>query len=91
MFDKDRTRMLQFKDWSDKDLMSIKAPALIIAGDKDVVTVQHTAEMQHLVPGAELMILPGGHGTYIGEICAAKKDSKIPGLTVEVIEEFLNK
>jgi pimeloyl-ACP methyl ester carboxylesterase len=91
MFDKDRTRMLQFKDWSDKDLMSIKAPALIIAGDKDVVTVQHTAEMQHLVPGAELMILPGGHGTYIGEICAAKKDSKIPRLTVEVIEEFLNK
>jgi hypothetical protein len=33
--------------------------------------------------------LPGGHGDYIGEICAADKDSKIPALVTAMIEAFL--
>jgi len=89
MFDKDRERMLQFKDWTDEDIRSIKASTLLIIGDRDVVTPEHAVEMSHLLPNAELMILPGTHGSFIGEICSSDKESRIPELTVEVIEEFL--
>jgi len=91
MFEKDRARMVQFKDWDQTELLSIKAPTLLIVGDKDVVTTQHTVEMSQKIPGAELMILPGSHGSYIGEICSVKEGSKMPALTVAVMEEFLDK
>jgi pimeloyl-ACP methyl ester carboxylesterase len=91
MFEKDKARMLQFKDWTDEDLSSIKAPSLIILGDKDVVTTIHAVEMSHKIPNNELLILPGNHGSYIGEGVSEKSNSKIPALAVAVIEEFLNK
>ena len=91
MFNKDRARMLHFKDWNDKDLASIKNPSLIIAGDKDVVTTDHLVEMSRMIPNSELMILPGNHGSFIGEICAAEEGSKMPEATVTIIKEFLNK
>ncbi len=91
MHDRDVARMLGFKDWTDADLQSIKAPALIINGDHDVVTNEHAVAMAQLIPGAQLMILPGTHGEYIGEICSAVPGSKMPALTVAVIEEFLDK
>lgn len=91
MFEKDVARMVSFKDWSDDDLKSIKAPALIINADKDVITNEHAVKMSKLIPNAELMILPGTHGAYFGEICTAVPGSKQPEMTVEVIEEFLEK
>ena len=91
MFEKDRSRMLQFKDWSDEDLFSIKAPALIISADHDVVIPQHAVEMAQKIPNAQLMILPGSHGSFIGEVATVKQGSKIAELTVAAIEEFLDK
>jgi hypothetical protein len=37
------------------------------------------------------MILPGNHGSFIGEGESAKDTSKTPELAVGVIEEFLRK
>jgi len=91
MHNKDRDRMIAFTDISDDDLRSIKAPALIINGDKDVITNEHALKMSKVIPNAELMILPGVHGAYIGEICVAVPGSKLPEMTVEVVEEFLEK
>lgn len=91
MHDKDRDRMRHIKDWTDESLQSIKAKTLLIVGDHDVVTAEHTLKMSHLIPNASLMILPGVHGSFIGEICSMEKGSKIPQMTVEVIEEFLKK
>ena len=91
MHNKDRDRMIAFTDISDDDLGSIKAPALIINGDKDVITNEHALKMSKVISNAELMILPGEHGAYLGEICAAVPGSKLPGVTVEVVEEFLEK
>src|SRR5436190_2269856 len=67
MFDKDRARMLQFADWKDEELASIKAPCLIIAGDEDIVTAEHAVVMSRKIKNAQLLILPGNHGSYIGE------------------------
>jgi len=91
MFEKDRSRMANFKDWTDADLKAIKAPALIISGDKDVASNEHTVKMSRLIAGSELMILPGVHGECIGEVETAKPGSKLPELTVAVITEFLQK
>lgn len=91
MFTKDRERMLRFKDWTDQDLRSIKAQTFIIAGDHDIVTPEHAAKMSKIVPNSTLMILPGTHGSFIGEACTTEKGSKIPEVTVAIIEEFLDR
>lgn len=90
MFNKDRERMLNFKDWSDETLTSIQAPALLISADHDVAKPEHAVKMSQLIPNAELMILPGTHGSCIGEICS-NQSSEIPEATVAVIREFLDK
>src|SRR6186713_3603606 len=84
MFDKDKERMLHFKDWKDGDLASIKNPSLIIAGDKDVTTREHTVKMSHIIPNAQLLILPGTHGSFIGEVCSTEEGSKMPETTVTI-------
>jgi len=91
MFNKDRDRMLYFKDWSDDTLRSIKAPTLLINADHDVATNEHAVKMSELIPNAELMILPGTHGSFIGEVCATEEGSIMPEATVVMIKEFLNK
>jgi len=90
MFNKDRERMLHFKDWKDEDLRSIKAPSLIIGGDKDVMLSNHAVAMSNLIANSRLMILPATHGSYMGA------DNLDPGsaileMTAAIIEDFLNK
>jgi len=89
MFNKDRNRMLHFKDWTDDEIKSIQAPTLVIAGDHDVVTPEHAALMCRLISDARLMILPGSHGSFIGEACSTEEGSRMPEITVSIIEEFL--
>lgn len=91
MFTKDRDRMLHFKDWNDEELRSIKAPAFLICGDRDVVTTEHTLKMSQLIPNAQLAILPGTHGSFIGEVCSVEEGSQMPEITVGIIREFLDK
>jgi pimeloyl-ACP methyl ester carboxylesterase len=57
-FEKSTTRMLDFKDIPDAALKAIHSPALIVVGDRDVVTPEHGAAMQRLIPNARLAILP---------------------------------
>jgi pimeloyl-ACP methyl ester carboxylesterase len=90
MYEKDKKRMIEFKDWKAEDIHSINAPALIIINDEDVVRPEHAVEMYRLLPHARLSILPGIHGAYIGEVTTGMEHSKIPDLTVSIIEEFLN-
>ena len=91
MFLRDSTRMINFQDIPDELVKTIQAPTLIINADHDVVLVEHAIELSRLIPNAELAILPGGHGHYIGEICAPGPDSVIPALVVGLINEFLDK
>ncbi len=89
MFDRDKQRMVHFQDWPDESLRSINAPTLILAADHDVITVAHSLFMSQVIPRAQLAILPGMHGTYLGEICTVKQGSKLPEMTVNLVEEFL--
>jgi pimeloyl-ACP methyl ester carboxylesterase len=89
MYERDVARMQSFKDIKEEDIKAIKAPALIICGDKDVVSPEHAVEMYRQMHHAQLMIFPGGHGDYMGEITTVKPGhNEYPVLPV--IEKFLN-
>ena len=90
MFTKDKDRMMGFKDWKDQDLQSIKVPALIIASDRDVVKPEHTVQMHRMIMQSQLIILPGLHGEYIGEITTLPAGALQAKLVVPLIENFLN-
>jgi pimeloyl-ACP methyl ester carboxylesterase len=89
MFRKDVERMRTFKGWSEEDIRSIKAPALVVIGDQDIVTPEHAAEMYRLLPHGRLAILPGTHGSYMGEAMSPNPGSKLPDLFVAMVDEFL--
>ena len=90
MFDKDKERMLNFKDMADDDLRSINLPTLFIGADKDVVTAEHVVKMAKLVPGARMAILPGNHSTIIGETGVTAEEAKLSAITVSIAAAFLN-
>ncbi|MGV3761281.1 alpha/beta fold hydrolase [Parapedobacter sp.] len=91
MHDRDAKRMVNFKDIPDEQIKSINAPTLIIIADKDVITPEHAIELHRQIANAELAIIPGGHGEYIGEITTIKPDTKESEFVVPMIEKFLNK
>lgn len=90
MHDKDAERMRRFTDVPDSLVASVRAPTLIVLGDRDVPTPAHGVELTHLIPGARLLVLPGGHGDYIGEQVMTQRETRQPELTVGLIEEFLD-
>ena len=90
MFEKDKARMLSFTDWDDDLLRNIHCPVLVIASDKDVITVAHTTEIAALIPGAQLIILPGMHGAFIGE-ASNDANEELPSITAQLIASFLGR
>jgi pimeloyl-ACP methyl ester carboxylesterase len=48
-------------------LAKIQQPVLVISGDRDAITLEHTLEIFHALPKAQLCILPGtDHATFSG-------------------------
>jgi pimeloyl-ACP methyl ester carboxylesterase len=89
MYERDVARMQSFPDLTELQLKSIKAPALVIIGDKDVTTPEHATEMHRLIPNSRLAIFPGGHGDYMGEL-TTPQDSIMIAATASMINSFLN-
>ena len=46
-------------------LAKIKQPVLLVSGDHDMITLEHTLQIFHALPNSELCVLPGtDHGTF---------------------------
>jgi pimeloyl-ACP methyl ester carboxylesterase len=90
MHDKDAARMQSFKDVPDESVRSVRAPTLIVLGDQDIVRPEHAVELTRLISGARLLILPGGHGDYLGEAVMTQKHTRHPELAARLIDEFLD-
>jgi pimeloyl-ACP methyl ester carboxylesterase len=46
-------------------LGTIKQPVLLVSGDHDLITLEHTLQIFHALPNSELCVLPGtDHGTF---------------------------
>jgi pimeloyl-ACP methyl ester carboxylesterase len=91
MHDKDVKRMQGFKDIPDQQLKAIKAPTLIIIGDKDIIKPEHAIEMQRWIANATLAIIPGVHGEYIEEVTTLKTESKEAEFVIPMMEHFLDR
>ena len=51
------------KDYTAEQMASIKAPTLIIVGDKDMITPEHAVATFRAIPGSQLCVVPhAGHG-----------------------------
>ncbi|MEU0556735.1 alpha/beta fold hydrolase [Dactylosporangium sp. NPDC006015] len=89
MFDLDHELMLTgFTDWPDALPAAIAAPTLVVVADRDVVRVEHAARLAALIPGARLLVVPGNHGDYLGELAAASDPGPLRR-TLPFIEDFL--
>ncbi|WP_258028549.1 alpha/beta fold hydrolase [Leptospira inadai] len=89
MFDKDVDRMRNFPDLKESEIRSFKAPVLVLLGDKDIPKPEHAVELVRLFPDSRLLILPGGHGDYLGEAIMSQEKSRYHELTAALIEDFL--
>jgi pimeloyl-ACP methyl ester carboxylesterase len=48
-------------------LTNISQPVLLISGDRDAITLEHTLKIFHALPDAQLCVLPGtDHATFSG-------------------------
>ncbi len=90
MHDKDAERMRHFTDVPDADLRALRAPTLIVIGDRDIVKPEHALELTRLIPNARLMVLVGGHGDYLGEAIVTQRATRAPELTAGFVEDFLD-
>ena len=90
MHDKDAERMQTFRDVPDNLVRSVRAPTLIVTGDRDIVKPTHAVELTTLISSARLLMLPAGHGDYLGEVVMARNTSRYPPLTARLIEQFLD-
>ena len=90
MHDKDLARMRAFPDVPDDDVRAVRAATLIVLGDRDTVLPEHAIELTRLMPEARLLVLPAGHGEYLGEVVMTSGDTRYPALTAGLIEEFLS-
>ena len=90
MYKRDVTRMQSFTSIEESAIRAIAAPALIVCGDKDVVSPEHAVEMYRQMQNAQLLIVPGGHGDYIGELSSWQPgQTEFPALAL--IQQFLSK
>jgi pimeloyl-ACP methyl ester carboxylesterase len=63
-----------------EEIRSIKAPTLIMAGDKDPTSKEHFAAIFKLLPDAQMAIIPGcGHVIFRCK----------PDLSIKIMSDFL--
>lgn len=90
MFELDQQLMLGFEDFPDELVAGIAAPTLVVGADRDVIRVQHFVELAALLPDARLLIVPGSHGDYLGELLAASGDTAPVRALAPYLLRFLN-
>ena len=79
-----------FTDWPDALVKSITAPTLVVAGDRDVIRTEHSVLLASLIANARLLIGPGNHGDYLGELAAAAGDLGPLRLALPFLVDFLD-
>jgi pimeloyl-ACP methyl ester carboxylesterase len=81
-FAKSVQRMRDFKGWTPEQIKTLRMPTLLVIGDRDVVRVEHAAQMQQLLPDARLAVLPAtDHVAMTGRAAfvARMVDEFLPG------------
>ena len=82
--------MASFSDVPDASVRGVRAPTLVITGDRDVTRLEHAIELSRLFPDARLLVLPSGHGDYLAEASSAPTDTDYAEITARLVERFLD-
>ncbi|MCF3941341.1 MULTISPECIES: alpha/beta fold hydrolase [Gordonia] len=90
MFDLDVALMCGFRDWDDAELAGLRGPVLYVSGDQDVVVPQHTLRMAQATPGGRALIVPGGHGDYLGSTDSGPADQDLTRACLTLMRRFLD-
>jgi pimeloyl-ACP methyl ester carboxylesterase len=90
LFELDRQRIVGFPGWSEEELGRITAPTLVLCADQDVMSPEHAVRMSRAIPGARLLVVPGGHGDYLGEVAASDGDLQAMHATLPQLLRFLD-
>jgi pimeloyl-ACP methyl ester carboxylesterase len=72
-------KALPYVDMS--ELEHLNTPVLVVAGDQDMITVEHAEAIRQKIPDAQLAIIPGGHAVPLEK----------PALLAALIFDFLAK
>jgi pimeloyl-ACP methyl ester carboxylesterase len=89
-FEKTVAMMKTFPDLPEADLRALRVPALVMAGDHDVVLLEHEVRLAQLLPDARLAVLPDArHGEYLGTAEAPKPRPALLEASLGLIEDFL--
>ena len=67
VFEKLKRMMLEEPKIPPQNLSRITAPTLVMTGDRDVITLEHTIQMFRAIPKAQLCIVPGSSHALILE------------------------
>jgi hypothetical protein len=62
----------------------------VVVGDHDVILPEHALSMARLLPKGRLLVVPGGHGDFIGEVTGLRKEAATPEAVSTLIEAFLD-
>lgn len=66
--------------WTSEDLATIVTPTLVVAGDDDLIALEHTISMYRSIPEARLAVIPGAsHACFVER----------PVLVNQIIEDFM--
>jgi hypothetical protein len=71
---------------SSDELRAIRAPTLILIGDKDFISIEHAAHMLELIPDAQLAVLP--RATYVE---MTRRCHQVLGMVVRFLESLIPK
>jgi pimeloyl-ACP methyl ester carboxylesterase len=89
MYERDSRRMLAFTDIPDASIRGIQAPTLVVVGDRDVILPEHAIALARTLPNGRLCVLPGTHGSYLGEIMTPNVSLRVVESFVGLVDEFL--
>jgi pimeloyl-ACP methyl ester carboxylesterase len=59
VFEKTKRLWLNEPNITKEELAKIRAPTMVMAGDRDAIPIEHTLEMFRSIKGAQLCIIPG--------------------------------
>jgi len=80
VFEKLKRMWLEEPKIPHQNLSRITAPTLVISGDRDIITLEHTVELFRAIPKAQLCIVPGSSHALVLEK---------PHLVAQTILDFL--
>lgn len=89
MYERDTERMRSWQGFNRDDVARLQCPTLIVCGDRDVIKPEHAVEMSHIIPQARLLIVPGNHGSYIGDVLTPTP-GQVPQLVCDLVTGFLD-